>query len=95
MTKANWQDIAKEAQRHRDESINRVKPLVPDVPLYLPADVTTMPKELLSKEEVEITESPTETLVASLASGQLTSTTVIKAFLQRAGLAQKLVCGQT
>ena len=93
MTKASWQDIAKTAQKHRDESIDRVEPSVPDVPLYLPVDVTPLPKELLSQEEVDITESAAESLVASLASGQLTSTAVVKAFLRRAGLAQKLVCG--
>ena len=86
-----WQEIAKEAQDLRDASIDRVKPAVPDVPAKLSLDVADIPKYLLSTEEVIITQSPAEDLVVSLASGRLTSTTVVTAFLRRAGLAQKLV----
>ena len=89
--KAGWQEVAKTAQDHRDASIRRVEPAVPNVPQYLPRDVTPIPKELLSKEEVEITQTSTEDLLKSLASGELTSTTITKAFLRRAGIAQKLV----
>ncbi|MCJ1378120.1 hypothetical protein MMC17_001216 [Xylographa soralifera] len=88
--KASWQEVAKTAQEYRDASIGRVEPAVPNVPQYLPRDVTSIPKELLSKEEVEITQTLTEDLLKSLASGELTSTTITKAFLRRAGLAQKL-----
>ena len=91
----DWQDVAKTAQKYRDESIARVKPDVPDVPLHLPQDVTPIPKELLSKKEVKITEILAEDLVESIALGKLTSTEVIKAFLRRAGLAQKLVSQST
>ena len=89
--KAGWQEVAKTAQEYRDASIGRVEPAVPDVPQYLPRDVTPIPRELLSKEEVEITQTLTEDLLKSLASGELTSITITKAFLRRAGLAQKLV----
>ena len=90
-TAGGWQDVAYTAQQHRDSSIGRVEPAVPNVPQYLPRDVTPIPKELLSNEEIEITETFTEDLLKSLASGQLTSTSITKAFLRRAGLAQKLV----
>ena len=90
-TSEGWNEVAKTAQEYRDASIARVEPAVPEVQQYLPRDVTSIPKELLSKEEVEITQTLTEDLLVSLACGKLTSITVTKAFLRRAGLAQKLV----
>ena len=92
MTQLSWQEIAKKAQEHRDKSIKLVKPAVPDVPSELPLNVTDIPKKLLTKEEVTITETAPEDLAKSLASGQLTTTAVTNAFLRRAGIAQKLVC---
>jgi amidase len=91
MSKRHWQDIAKEAQDYRDASINRVVPAVPEVPKDLPLDRTEIPKYLLSTEEVLLTQTAPEDLVKSLASGKITSTAVIKAFLRRAGVAQALV----
>ena len=92
MTESSWQEIAKIAQEYRDASIARVEPAVPEVPRELPRDVMLIPAELLDKEEVEITQTTTEDLLASIASGRLTSAAVTKAFLRRAGLAQRLVC---
>ena len=92
MTEPSWQEVAKIAQEYRDASIARVEPAVPEVPGELPGDVTSIPAELLDKEEVKITQTTTEDLLASIASGNLTSTAVTKAFLRRAGLAQSLVC---
>ncbi len=91
MSKRHWQDIAKEAQDYRDASINRVEPAVPAVPEVLLQDRTVVPKDLLSAEEILITQTAPEDLLNSLASGKFTSTTVIKAFLRRAGVAQALV----
>ncbi len=91
MSKRHWQDIAKEAQDYRDASINRVVPAVPTVPKDLPLDRTEIPKYLLSTEEVLLTQTAPEDLVKSLASGKITSTAVIKAFLRRSGVAQALV----
>lgn len=92
MSKPTWQEIAKTAQNHRDDSIRRVEPPIPEVPGpdQLPLDRTDVPKYLLSTEEIVITQSPPEDLVASLASGKYTSTTVTTAFLRRAGIAQAL-----
>jgi len=87
----SWQDIATASQRHRDETITQIEPTVPDLPSELPSNVTGLPAKLLSKEVVDITNAPTETLLAKLSSGDLTATDVTKAFLQRAGLASKLV----
>ena len=50
-----------------------------------------IPRVALEPDEVRITELPTEVLLDLLASGKVTATTVTKAFLRRAGLAQKLV----
>lgn len=91
LSKPSWQEIAKQAQEARDASLKLVEPAIPDVPSELPLDVTEIPKHLLSSDEVIITQTAPEKLVASLASGRLTSVTVITAFLRRAGIAQKLV----
>ena len=91
MAKRTWQEVARTAQDHRDESINLVEPRIPDVPTELPLDVTNLPKQFLSKSELDVTETSAEQLVASLAAGYYSSVDVTKAFLRRAGLAQKLV----
>jgi len=76
---------------HRDESITAVQPTLSDVPSQLPLNITGLPKQLLTKREIEITETSPEDLLSALASGTLSSTEVASAFLRRAGLAQKLV----
>lgn len=85
-----WQETAKQMQNHRDSTIAAIEPAVPEVPKELPLNVTSLPKELLTKREIELTESTPEYLVNALAVGWITSTEVTKAFLRRAGLAQKL-----
>jgi hypothetical protein len=90
--KRPWQDIAREAQEYRDASIARVQPGVPQLPTSLPQNVVDVPRNALSQQEVQITETAPEDLLSALASGELKATTVATAFLRRAGLAQKLVC---
>ena len=86
-----WQDIAREAQDHRDQTIAAIQPEISNVPTELPLNVTNIPRQLLSAEELEITEQATEELLPKLASGKLSAIAVTHAFLRRAGLAQKLV----
>lgn len=88
----SWQAIAQSRQEHRDRTIQAVQPAVPDVPNNndIPLNVTGIPRQVLSKQVVQITELPSEALLADLASNRLSSEEVIRAFLQRAGLAQKL-----
>ena len=87
-----WEAIAEEAQTYRDESIAKVSPpLPPDGDL--PQRTIDIPRQVLASEDLEITELPAETLLHKLAYGELTATKVAEAFLRRAGLAQKLVCG--
>ncbi|KAM0717307.1 hypothetical protein Q7P37_007159 [Cladosporium fusiforme] len=90
-TNMSWQDISKAAQAHRADTIAQVKPSVPEPPSKLPLNVTTLPAKLLSPNVIRITELPVEALLGHMATGKLTSTEVTKAFLQRAGLASKLV----
>ncbi|KAL8748056.1 MAG: hypothetical protein Q9190_000141 [Brigantiaea leucoxantha] len=92
--KKPWQDIAKEAQNYRDESIAQVEPKLPELPDRLPECVVNIPAQILTPEEREITETPTEVLLELLASGGHTAVTVITAFLRRAALAQKLLLSE-
>lgn len=89
--KRTWDEIATEAQTHRDASIDRVWPSLPRLPLQLSKNVTGIPDTLLDESEKEITHVPPEALVAMLAKGEVTATTVTKAFLRRAAIAQRLV----
>jgi amidase len=86
-----WQEIAKQAQDHRDASIAALDPPLPELPAELPLDVTQIPKQILTAQEISITETTSEVLVDKLARGELAAVEVTKAFLRRAGLAQKLV----
>ena len=78
-------------QKHRADIIAAVKPAVPEPPADLPLNVTGIPKTLLSEEVMSITEMLPEQLLPEVANGKLTSTAVTTAFLQRAGLASRLV----
>ena len=86
-----WQDIAAVAQAHRADTVARVDPPIPDPPTDLPLNLTFLPAKLLSKNVIGITELPVEVLLQQMATGKLTSTEVTQSFLQRAGLANKLV----
>lgn len=89
--KRPWQDIAQEVQDYRDATIDEVQPAIPNPPTNLPSNVIHIPRELLSQEEIQITQTVPEDLLFKLACGELTATSVTIAFLRRAGLAQKLV----
>ncbi|KAK7708812.1 hypothetical protein SLS57_008873 [Botryosphaeria dothidea] len=83
-----WQDVAAALQAHRDASLAAIQPPLPALPSTLPLNTTTLPAQLLTADEVRITESAPETLLAALAAGTLTSTATTTAFLRRAALAQ-------
>lgn len=89
---ATWQEVAAARQTYRDGTISAVSPAVPDVPTKLPLNVSVLPGQLLTKEEIAITESTVDELLSQVRDGKLSSVTVTNAFLRRAGLAQKLVC---
>lgn len=85
-----WKDVSSEMLQHREDTFAKVEPAIPDVPSELPLNVTGLPRTLLPEAVTSITELPVETLLSRLASGDLSSVGVTKAFLQRAGLASKL-----
>ncbi|KAI0889517.1 amidase [Annulohypoxylon maeteangense] len=88
---ATWQDVAADRQRYRDATIAEVHPPVPELKSEdIPLNTTGIPKKLLTEEEIKITGTNVEELVEKITSGEWTSTAVTKAFLRRAGLAQKL-----
>lgn len=87
---ATWQEVAADRQRRRDATIAAVEPPLPDIK-DIPLNTISLAKQYLTAEEIKITESHVEELVIQLAKGDISSTTVIKAFLRRAALAQKAV----
>jgi len=92
MASKTWQEIAQEAQDHRDRSLAEVQPPLPEIKAEdLPLNVTSIPALYLSPSEIEISETSPEKLVELLATGELSCVEVTNAFLRRAGLAQKLV----
>jgi amidase len=94
--KRPWQEIAREAQEHRDASIATFIKEFPanyttgDV-ADLPKNSTDIPSGVLQNRDLQITETLPEELVKLLASGELSATEVTTAFLRRAALAQRLV----
>ncbi|CAG8950144.1 hypothetical protein HYFRA_00008379 [Hymenoscyphus fraxineus] len=90
---SNWEELVHTAQKHRDETISILDPPLPDLPVTanLPKNLTSIPRSVLSPEEIGITETPIDELLAALATGRLSSVTVTRAFLRRAGSAQRLV----
>ncbi|KAL1614147.1 hypothetical protein SLS54_010003 [Diplodia seriata] len=83
-----WQEVAAALQARRAATLAAVSPPLPALPATLPRNTTALSSQLLTADEVSITETPPEALLASLASGALSSTAVTRAFLRRAALAQ-------
>ncbi|THV43684.1 hypothetical protein BGAL_1117g00010 [Botrytis galanthina] len=86
-----WQDVASEVQKHRNAMIAKVEPAIVEITEKLPRRVISLPRKYLSPDNITITETPIEGLLASLPTGKLSSLAVTKAFLRRAAIAQKLV----
>lgn len=87
----SWQQTASKVQAYRLQSISKIHPAIPDLPMPLPKNVTGVPQQLLTPHEIEITQSTVEHLLACLSTGTWTSKTVALAFMRRAAIAQKLV----
>lgn len=87
---ATWQEVAEDRQRHRDKTLAAIEPALPDIK-HVPLNTIGLAKEFLTPDEIKITESLVEELVPQLAKAEIGSTAVLKAFLRRAGLAQKAV----
>jgi hypothetical protein len=87
---ATWQEVAADRQAHRDATIALIEPSLQEIN-DIPLNTFPIAKQVLTPEELRITESTVEELVARLAEGQLSALSVTKAFLRRAALAQKVV----
>ena len=92
-----WQEVAKEAQDHRDASLAKVQPGLPAalerirLSEGLPKNSMSIPGKTLHPGDFRITETLPEQLVKALSTGELSATNVTTAFLRRAVLAQMLV----
>ena len=89
--KRHWEEVAQEAQAYRDASIARLDLDLSSIPTPLPRNVLSIPAQVLSADDIEITKLKTEELLALLANGLLGAETVVTAFLHRAAVAQKVV----
>ena len=95
--KRPWQEIAKEAEDHRRESLVKVVPGLPaafeniQFSTVLPQNSTGVPGKALHPKDFQITQRLPEELIQLMARGELSSVEVTTAFLRRAVLAQKLV----
>ncbi|CAG8950980.1 hypothetical protein HYFRA_00006377 [Hymenoscyphus fraxineus] len=87
---ATWQEIAADRQRHRNATLAEIQPAFPESLPDITVNTLQIAKELLTTEEIKITEATTEILAEQLANSQISAVNVIKAFLRRATLAQKL-----
>lgn len=87
---ATWQEVAADRQKYRDTTLATIQPAIPDIPSPS-LNTISIAKDVLTTEEIKITESKVEELAPQLARGELSAVTVVKAFLRRAALAQKLV----
>ncbi|TVY51642.1 putative amidase [Lachnellula cervina] len=86
---ATWQEVAADRQKYRDTTLATIQPAIPDIPSPS-LNTISIAKDVLTTEEIKITESKVEELAPQLARGELSAVTVVKAFLRRAALAQKL-----
>ncbi|OAG05475.1 amidase [Paraphaeosphaeria sporulosa] len=89
--KRPWQEVAKEAQEHRDSTLNALSPPAPKLPTELPRNVLPIAPELLHPNVIFITDLPPEQLLTFLSTGQVSAVDVTTAYLQRAAVAQGLV----
>lgn len=88
---ATWQEVAIDRQKYRDSTLKNVDPPLPTTLPGSKTNTTSIAKTILTSEEIKITETLVENLVIQLAKSQMSSVTVVKAFLRRAALAQQLV----
>ena len=87
---ATWQEVAADRQAYRDATIASLKPALPDI-TSIPLNTIPLAKQFLTAQEIKITETTVEDLVSKLAKAEISALEVTKAFLRRAGLAQKAV----
>jgi len=87
---APWQEVAVDRQAYRDTTISAVEPVLPSI-ADVQSNTISLAKQLLTAEEIRITESTVEELIPEITNSSLSAVSVANAFLRRAGLAQKAV----
>ncbi|KAL8792910.1 MAG: hypothetical protein Q9195_004487 [Heterodermia aff. obscurata] len=87
----DWRKTASKVQDYRVQSLQKVHPPLPEIPIDLPKGITHLPQQLLSQREMVITDSSPECLLSYLIAGKWSSDEVTRAYLRRAALAQELV----
>ena len=90
-----WQNVARKAQKIRDDSVQRVPGGVAELSDTLLRNVTTIPHDLLDADALKITSQNCEEILSNLRGRKTTSIAVTRAFLRRAALAEKLVSTQS
>ena len=91
---SGWEENVRTARKIRDDSLAQTPGGSPQVSAQLlnGLNATVVPEKVLSLDDIKITALDTEQLLSLLASAELSSVTVIEAFMRRAALAQQLVC---
>lgn len=90
---ASGQTLIAKAINVRDKSLAEIEPKLDlqNLPKQLPTNVTSIPKDVLTEEEIKITSYDVPELLEEIRSKRLSCVAVTKAFLRRAALAQHLV----
>ena len=86
-----WKELVELECARRDSTIGFADSGLPNITVPTSGSVLHIPGEVLGPLELEITETPIERLLASLASGEVSSLVVLSAFMQRARVAHRLV----
>ena len=86
-----WQDVAREAQQLRDQSLAQLDTSVEAKLKTLPHNVIKVPEQVLDASCIAITSPPLEKLLHRASLRSVTSMEIVRAFLDRATVAQKLV----
>jgi len=87
-----WQDICADVQAYRDATVEAVFPALSSlIASDLPLNVTGVPADVLTFQELHITSLPTEEILHRLASRELTCFETTNAFIRRAAVAKHLV----
>lgn len=85
-----WKQIAHEAQALRDETLAKVDVNI-EIPAQLSRNVTDIPGKLLSAGSARITSLAPQEIITLASERKISAQEVVRAFLERAVIAQNLV----
>ena len=88
----SWEDKVAAVRSKRDASLAKVEPALEKLPEELPLNSQSVPNDVLTSKEIEITEAYTvKQLLAKLRSREISVEEVTRAFLRRAAVAHACV----